>query len=383
MKHISILGATGSIGLQAIDVIKNNKNLFNLNSISIGRNIHELRKILKCFSPELVCVMNKEDCEMLSSEYQNIKFTYGEKGLLEVATFHKSDIIINSLVGNIGLLPTILAIENGKNIALANKETLVTAGHIINEKIRKNNVNLIPIDSEHSAIFQCLNGENKKEIKKIILTASGGSFRDRNRFELRNVTVNETLNHPNWKMGAKITVDSATMVNKGLEVIEAHFLFNIDYEKIDVILHRESIIHSMVEFNDTTIMAQLGTPDMRNPIQYALSYPKRIHSNALSSLDLSKVKTLNFTKLDFERYPCIKLAFDSGKSGGSMTTVYNSANEEAVKLFLNEKIKFLDIETLIYESLKCHDKIENPDLDTILIIDKQVRNFVNTHYKKI
>lgn len=383
MKNVSILGATGSIGIQAIDVIKNNKEHFKLNAISVGKNINELRKILKDFSPELVCVKDKSDCEILSSEYKNIKFTYGNEGLLEVATFHKSDVIINSLVGNIGLLPTIRAIESGKNIALANKETLVTAGHIINEKIKKYEVKLIPIDSEHSAIFQCLNGENKKQINKILLTASGGSFRDKTRDELKNVTIEETLNHPNWKMGAKITVDSATMVNKGLEIIEAHFLFGIDYEKIKVVLHRESIIHSMVEFSDTTIMAQLGTPDMRNPIQYALTYPERISNNNFSFLDFDKIKSLNFSKLDFERYPCVKFAFESGKSGGSMTTVFNSSNEEAVKLFLNGEIKFLDIEKIIYESLHHHNKIENPDLDTILNLDFEIRNFVNLNYKKI
>lgn len=383
MKNISILGATGSIGLQSIDVIKNNRDKFNLNAISIGENIPELRKILNIITPELVCVKNKSDFEKLKIEYPNIKFSYGFDGLLEVATFHKSDTIINSLIGNIGLLPTINAIENNKNIALANKETLVTAGHIINQKIKKHNVNLIPIDSEHSAIFQCLNGENKDSINKIILTASGGSFRDKSRSELKNVTVEDSLKHPNWNMGAKITIDSATMVNKGLEVIEAHFLFNIDYDNIKVLLHKESIIHSMVEFKDKTIIAQMGTPDMRNPIQYALTYPDRIFNNNFVSLDFEKISSLNFSKIDFNRYPCLKMAFESGKIGGSATTVFNSANEEAVKLFLNKEIPFLDIENLIYESLSSHKKIDNPDLDTILSLDKEIRNFVNDSCKKI
>lgn len=383
MKNISILGATGSIGLQSIDVIKNNRDKFNLNAISIGENIPELRKILNIITPELVCVKNKSDFEKLKIEYPNIKFSYGFDGLLEVATFHKSDTVINSLIGNIGLIPTIHAIENNKNIALANKETLVTAGHIINQKIKKHKVNLIPVDSEHSAIFQCLNGENKNDINKIILTASGGSFRDKTRDELKNVTVEDSLKHPNWNMGAKITIDSATMVNKGLEVIEAHFLFNIDYDNIKVLLHKESIIHSMVEFKDMTIIAQMGTPDMRNPIQYALTYPERIFNNDFVSLNFEKLSSLNFSKIDFNRYPCLKMAFESGKIGGSTTTVFNSANEEAVKLFLNREISFLDIENLIYEALSSHKKIDNPDLDTILSLDKEIRNFVNDNCKKI
>ena len=383
MKNISILGATGSIGMQTIDVLKNNKDKFNLKAISVGNNIKVLKEILKDFSPKLVSVKNKEDYETLSKEYKNINFSYSMEGILEVASFHESDIVINSLVGNIGLIPTIHAIENKKTIALANKETLITAGHIINKKLKEFNVDLIPVDSEHSAIFQCLNGENKKSIKRLILTASGGSFRDKTRDELKNVTVEEALNHPNWNMGNKITIDSATMVNKGLEIIEAHFLFNVPYEKIDVVIHKESIIHSMVEFEDTSIIAEMGLPDMRTPIQYALTYPERILNKSFSSLDFSNLTSLNFSKLDFNRYPCVKMAIDSGKIGGSATTVFNSSNEEAVKLFLDKKISFLDIETLIYEALSSHTQITNPDLETILSIDKETRTFVNNFYKKI
>ena len=357
MKNISILGATGSIGLQSIDVIKYNREKFNLKAISVGNNIDKLREILKDFFPDLVCVKNENDIYNLKIDYPNIKFTHGDEGLLEVASYEKSDLIINSLVGNVGLLPTINAIENNKTVALANKETLVTAGHIINEKLKKHNVNLIPIDSEHCAIFQCLNDENPKDINKIILTASGGS--------------------------AKITIDSATMVNKGLEIIEAHFLFGIDYDKIDVVLHKESIIHSMVEFNDKTIMAQMGTPDMKNPIQYALTYPDRIFNESFEQLNLSEIGTLNFSKLDFDRYPCVKMAIDSGKIGGSMTTVFNSSNEEAVKLFLNNQISFLDIEILIYEALNSHSKINSPDLKTILELDCEIRQFVNNFSKTL
>ena len=383
MKNISILGATGSIGLQTIEIIKNNRDKFNLNAISAGENIPKLREILKHVSPELVCVKNKKDYDILVNEYTNINFSYGLEGLLKVATFHKSNTIINGLVGNVGLVPTITAIEHGKNIALANKETLVTGGHIVNEKIKKHNVNLIPVDSEHSAIFQCLNGENIEDIENLILTASGGSFRDKSRKELVNVTLREALKHPNWSMGPKITIDSATMVNKGLEIIEAHFLFNISYDKINVLLHKESIIHSMVEFKDTSIIAQLGTPDMKNPIQYALTYPKRINNTDFKRLNLADIGSLTFSKLDFDRYPCVKMAYDAGISGGSMTTVFNSANEEAVKLFLEEKISFLNIEILIYEALTSHNKINNPDLDTILELDKETRIKVNNHYNKI
>ena len=383
MKNISILGATGSIGLQTIEIIKNNRDKFILNAISVGENICKLREILKYVSPELISVKNKSDYDYLIHEYKNIKFTYGFEGLLEVATFHKSDTIVNGLVGNVGLIPTITAIENYKNIALANKETLVTGGHIVNDKIKQNNVNLIPVDSEHSAIFQCLNGENFEHINKLILTASGGSFRDKKREDLKNVTVKEALKHPNWSMGPKITIDSATMVNKGLEIIEAHFLFNVPYENINVLLHKESIIHSMVEFKDTSVIAQLGTPDMRNPIQYALTYPQRIYNKDFKRLNLEEICNLTFSKVDFNRYPCVKMAYESGITGGSMTTVFNSSNEEAVKLFLEEKISFLDIETLIYHALSSHNTINNPDLNTIIELDKEIRNKVNNHYKTL
>lgn len=383
MKNISILGATGSIGIQSLDVIKNNPNKFKLNSISIGENLNKLREILKYFSPELVCVKNKDDFKRMQTEYPNIKFTYGNEGLLEIATFNKSDIIINSLVGNIGLLPTIYAIESHKNIALANKETLVTAGHIINKKIKQYGVELIPLDSEHSAIFQCLNGENHKDIKNIILTASGGSFRDKTRDELKNVTIEDALKHPNWSMGAKITIDSATMANKGLEIIEAHFLFNVDYQNIKVILHRESIIHSMVEFNDSSIIAQLGTPDMRVPIQYALTYPDRIENKSFKPLNFEEISSLNFSKVDLSRYPCVKMAFDVGKLGGTATTIFNSSNEEAVRLFLSKKISFLDIENLIEKSLSHYKIIEDPDLNTIIELDKEVKSFVYEESKNI
>jgi 1-deoxy-D-xylulose-5-phosphate reductoisomerase len=282
------------------------------------------------------------------------------------------------VIGSVGLNPTLQAIESGKTIAIANKETLVTAGHLVMETAKRNNVALLPVDSEHSAIFQCLQGEQEKTIERLILTASGGSFRDRTRKELEGVTVKEALNHPNWSMGAKITIDSATMMNKGLEVIEAHWLYDIPYEKIDVLLHKESIIHSMVEFQDTSIMAQLGTPDMRVPIQYALSYPDRLPLASSRRLNLAQIGKLHFQEMDTTRFRCMQFAYEAGKKGGTLPTVLNAANEVAVAAFLDEKITFLQIEDLIEKALSKHDVIQNPDLSIIQEVDKEARHYVQT-----
>lgn len=276
MKYINLLGATGSIGTQTLDIIKEHGTEFSLVAMSCGKNISLAREIIQQFKPELVSTINKADAERLKSEFPSITFTYGLEGLMEVATYDKGNIVVNAVMGSIGLKPTLEAIHEGKTICLANKETLVTAGHLVMGKANEKNVPVLPIDSEHSAIFQALQGEKEKNIERLILTASGGSFRDKSRDELENVTVEEALNHPNWSMGTKITIDSATMMNKGFEVIEAHWLFDLPYDKIDVILHKESIIHSMVEFHDSSVIAQLGTPDMRVPIQYSLTYPDRL-----------------------------------------------------------------------------------------------------------
>jgi len=307
LKVISLLGATGSIGKQTLDVIREHRDVFQLAAISVGRNIEAVRGIIQEFSPKLVSVQLKEDYERLKLEFPHVKFTYGDEGLVEVAVYPDSEIVVNAVIGSIGLPATIQAIKEKKKIALANKETLVTAGHIVMDMANQYGVPIIPVDSEHSAIFQCLQGEQKKNIERLIITASGGSFRDKKRSELENVTVNEALNHPNWSMGKKITIDSATMMNKGLEVIEAHWLFNIPYEKIDVLLHRESTIHSMVEFHDSSIIAQLGTPDMRVPIQYALTYPDRLPLVNSNRLNLATLKTLHFEEMDFERFRCLNL----------------------------------------------------------------------------
>ncbi|MFC3882540.1 1-deoxy-D-xylulose-5-phosphate reductoisomerase [Bacillus songklensis] len=378
MKRIALLGATGSIGQQTLDVIRLHPEQFQLVSMSIGQNIEEAKKIIKEFSPKVVSVLKKEDRDALNLEFDHISFVYDEEGLIEVVSHPDADIVVTAVVGSVGLVPTLEAIKLGKTIALANKETLVTAGHIVMETASKYEVSILPVDSEHSAIYQCLQGEREKAIERIILTASGGSFRDKRREELEGVTVSQALNHPNWSMGAKITIDSATMMNKGLEVIEAHWLFQMPYEKIDVVLHKESIIHSMVEFQDTSVIAQLGTPDMRVPIQYALTYPERMAFPQTKRLNLWEIGTLHFSRMDFERFRCLAFAFEAGKQGGTMPTVLNAANEEAVDAFLKEKLTFLQIEDVLQEALESHTIVQNPCLDTIKEVDSKTRDFVKS-----
>jgi len=378
-KKIAILGASGSIGTQTVDVIRNNPDKFELVAASVGTNIDYLNDLIKEFKTlKVVSVSNDLDVEKVISD--NIKIYSGINGLCEVATYNNNDILITAVVGSVGLKPTIMAIEKGINIGLANKETLVTAGHIIMPLIKKHNINLYPVDSEHSAIFQCLNGENKKEVNKLILTASGGSFRDKTRDELNDVSIEDALNHPNWSMGAKITIDSATMFNKGLEVIEAHHLFGIDYDDIEVLIHRQSIIHSMVEFADFSVMAQLGTPDMRLPIQYAITFPERLEIINSKRLNLAEIGTLDFKVADLVRYKALALAYRAGRVGGSMPTVLNAANEVAVDLFLKGSIKFIEIEDMVEKAMDQHQVIANPTLDEIYIIDQQIREEL---YKKV
>jgi 1-deoxy-D-xylulose-5-phosphate reductoisomerase len=374
LKKISLMGATGSIGTQTLDVIREHPEEFKLTALSVGKNIDGARKMIAEFHPFLVSVQREEDAELLRKDVPtSVKVLYGEEGLVQVACHQDADILVNAVLGSVGLYPTLQAIEAGKTIAIANKETLVTAGHIVMEAARKKGVALLPVDSEHSAIFQALQGEKEKNIEKLVITASGGSFRDRTRDELVGVTVKEALNHPNWSMGAKITIDSASMMNKGLEVIEAHWLFDIPYDKIDVLQHRESIIHSMIQFHDTSVMAQLGTPDMRVPIQYALTYPDRLERPVGKRLDLAEIGQLHFEKMDFERFRCLGFAYEAGRTGGSMTTVLNAANEAAVALFLDNKISFLGIEELIERALNEHKVIRKPDLETIREIDRRTR----------
>lgn len=378
MKLISLLGATGSIGTQTIDIIREHPTEFRLAAFSVGKNINLARKLIGDFKPELVSVQDYSDCHTLKAEFPQTNFTYGNEGLIEVAVFEKSEILVNAVLGSVGLHPTLQAIECGKVIAIANKETLVTAGHLVMEAATKNNVRLLPVDSEHSAIFQALQGEKDKNIERLILTASGGSFRERSREELENVTVQEALNHPNWSMGAKITIDSATMMNKGLEVIEAHWLFHMPYEKIDVLLHKESIIHSMVEFHDSSIIAQLGTPDMRVPIQYALTFPDRVPLSTATRLNLASIGKLHFQEMDVERFRCLQYAYMAGNKGGTMPTVLNAANETAVAAFLAGKIRFLQIEDLIERALSTHQTINHPSLTMIEEVDKETRQYVHS-----
>lgn len=366
MKNIAILGASGSVGQQALDVIREHNSQFNLVALSVGKNIAYAQNIIEEFHPELVSVQHEEDLDKL--KHLDVDLVHGEEGLLAVATYSNADLLLNSILGSIGLRPTMAAIDAGKDIALANKETLVVAGELVMAKAKEKNVKILPVDSEHSAIFQCLNGEHQKDINKLIITASGGSFRDLKRADLKNVTLEDALNHPNWSMGQKITIDSATMMNKGLEVIEAKWLFDLNIDQIETVLHKESIIHSMVEFNDTSVIAQLGTPDMRTPIQYAFTYPKRAFRDA-ERLNLAQIGQLNFKEMDFNRFKCIHFAYEAIKIGGTMPVVLNAVNEVAVHKFLNNEISFLKIEDMIEEAMKEHEVIEHPDLETILKID--------------
>lgn len=371
MKNIAVLGASGSIGTQAIDVIERHPNEFNLVAFTVGKNIAYAQKIVEKHRPDIVSVQHEEDVEAFLDYDVNV--VSGKEGLITVATYAKNDLVLNALLGSVGLEPTMRAIESRKDIALANKETLVVAGELVMAHARRYDVNILPVDSEHAAIFQCLNGEDHKQIKKITITASGGSFRDLSRDALENVTVEDALNHPNWSMGHKITIDSATMMNKGFEVIEAKWLFDLDISKIETILHKESIIHSMVEFVDTSVMAQLGTPDMRMPIQYAFTYPKRIEHRA-PSLNLAEVAQLHFKAMDFDRYRCLQYAYDAIKIGGTMPVVLNAVNEVAVAKFLNKEIRFLDIERLIKREMDQHEVIQNPTLEQILALDAHYKN---------
>ncbi len=375
-KRIAILGATGSIGIQSVDVISHHPELFELIALSVGHQMNKLRDILKEVTPQYVCVIEKEDYEVLKEEYPHIHFVYGDEGLMTIATLDNVDIVLNGIVGFAGLRPTIAAIEAKKDIALANKETLVVAGHIITKLVKEHGVKLLPVDSEHSAIFQCLNGEHHSEINRLIITASGGSFRDKTREELKHVTVSDALKHPNWSMGANITIDSASMFNKGLEIIEAKWLFDLDFDDIDVIMHPESIIHSMVEFKDGAVMAQLGSPDMRLPIQYALTYPNRIEIVNSKMLDFKTMKNLTFRELDEVRFPAIKIAYAVGRAGESYPAVLNGAKEMATQLFLKGQVPFLEIEDSVVAALKAHQVIMNPNLDELIATDAWARNFV-------
>jgi len=380
-KHISLLGATGSIGIQTIDILREHPQEFKLMAFSAGRNLDKTREIIREFTPSLVSVQEEKDAILLKKEFPGIELAYGSTGLIDVATHPDSTVLVNAVLGSVGLESTLEAIKQQKTIALANKETLVTAGHLVMAEAEKYNAPVLPVDSEHSALFQSMNGEKRNQVSRLILTASGGSFRDLTRKDLESVTIQDALNHPNWSMGAKITIDSATMMNKGLEVIEAQVLFDMPYDDIEVVMHRESIIHSMVEFHDTSVMAQLGTPDMRVPIQYALSYPDRLPRHNAKRLNLVEIGKLHFEEMNLERFHALKLAYDAGRAGGTMTTVLNAANEAAVSMFLKGEIRFLQIEEFIERAMDQHEIIGSPDLETILHVDSQTRKAVQDMLK--
>ena len=381
MKKIALLGSTGSIGTQTLDVVRHYPENFQVTALAASSNITRLEEQIREFGPKMAVVFNEEKALELKRNIQDldVKVLSGMDGLLTAATEESADIVLTAVVGMIGIRPTIAAIEAGKDIALANKETLVTAGHLIMPLAKEKGVKILPVDSEHSAIFQSLQGENRGQIHKILLTASGGPFRGRTLEQMKNVQVEDALKHPNWVMGRKITIDSATMVNKGLEVIEARWLFDVGLDQIQVVVHPESVIHSAVEFDDSAVIAQLGTPDMRLPIQYALFYPDRKPLGG-EWLDLFKLGTLHFEQPNLEVFKGLQLAYDAMKIGGSMPTVFNAANEMAVAKFLDRKIKFLDIPEIIGEAMEKHTAVKSPSLEVILDTEKATYEFIESRW---
>ncbi|MBN4067790.1 MAG: 1-deoxy-D-xylulose-5-phosphate reductoisomerase [Alkaliphilus sp.] len=381
MKKISILGSTGSIGLQTVEIVREHLDKFKIIGIAAMSNIEKLEEQINEFKPEIVAVFNEEKAKILASKInEKTKIVSGMQGLIEVATHDRVDIVLNSVVGSVGMIPTYHAILSKKNIALANKETLVVAGKIIMQEAIKNNVSIIPVDSEHSAIFQCLQGESVKDIEKIILTASGGPFRKMSKENLKSAKYYDALKHPNWDMGRKISIDSATLMNKGLEVIEAKWLFDISCEDIDVVVHPQSIIHSMVEFSDSSVIAQMGLPSMKLPIQYALTYPTR-EKSSIPKLKLSEIRTLTFEEPDLDRFPCLQLAYDAIKIGGTMPCVLNGANEVLVSKYLKEEISFYDIPKYVEKAMNKHSSFDYTSLDELLEVDKWVRNWIMNELK--
>lgn len=380
MKRISILGSTGSIGTQTLDVVRKNKDI-EVVAITAGRNIDLLEEQIREFRPKLACVTTEELAKELSVKVKDIdiKIVCGMDGLIEAATHKEAQIVVTAIVGMIGIVPTIEAIKAGKDIALANKETLVTAGHIIMPLAKECKVKILPVDSEHSAIFQSLNGENHSQIEKILLTASGGPFRGRTIEEMREIKVEDALKHPNWAMGRKITIDSATMVNKGLEVMEAKWLFDVELSKVQVVVHPQSVIHSMVQFVDGGIMAQLGTPDMRLPIQYALYYPDRKFLDT-GRLDFFALKNMTFEAPDPVNFRGLGLAYEAAEKGGNIPTAFNAANEKAVALFLDRKIKFLEIPEIIECAMKEATYINNPSVEEILATERAAYELIESRW---
>lgn len=380
MKKIAILGSTGSIGTQTLEVVRNNRDI-KVVALAAGSNIRLLEQQIREFRPKLAAVWSEENAKQLRLMVRDLptKIVWGMEGLLEVAQIPESEILVTAIVGMIGIRPTVAAIRAGKNIALANKETLVTAGHIIMPLAKERKVSILPVDSEHSAIFQSLNGERQNHISKILLTASGGPFRGKKRQELEHIRPEDALKHPNWSMGRKITIDSSTLVNKGLEVMEVKWLFDVDPERIQVVVQPQSIIHSMVEFDDGAVIAQLGTPDMKLPIQYALYYPQRRYLPG-DRLDFWKLSQITFEKPDTETFRGLILAYRALREGGSMPTVYNAANEKAVSLFLDGKIRYLDITDIIEDCMDSHLTLTSPSVEDILGVEREVYERIESRW---
>ena len=382
MKKICLLGSTGSIGRQTIEIINDNIKDFSLVGVSCGKNINELRKILLSNKNiKFACVQDEKNISLLEEEFKDVTFYYGNEGLIKLIDSSSCDMVVNALVGFVGFIPSVHTISKNIDLALANKESLVVGGEIINDLLKKSTSKLYPIDSEHVALAKCLKGKKKKEIKRLVITASGGSFRDLSREELTNVTKEDALKHPSWSMGEKITIDSATMMNKGFEIIEAKHLFNLPLKKIDVLLHDESVIHSLVEFVDNSYLADLGPADMKVPISYALYEGKRQKINT-KVLKLEEMGTLHFRKLDLKRYPCIEYALRSIKTGGTLPCVLNASNEEAVYAFLRNEISFLEIEEIINLMISSHRVIDNPTIEDIVYIDKLTRKLTIEEIKR-
>ena len=380
MKKIAILGSTGSIGTQTLEVVRENKDI-EVSGLAAGNNIERLEAQIREFAPKVVAVWSEERAKELADKVRDldVKIVSGMEGLIEVSTLPEVEILVTAIVGMIGIRPTIAAITAGKHIALANKETLVTAGHIIMPLAKEHGVSILPVDSEHSAIFQSLQGGQERALHKILLTASGGPFRGRRWEDLQNVQVEDALKHPNWEMGRKITIDSSTMVNKGLEVIEAKWLFGVEVDQIEVVVQPQSIIHSMVEYVDGAVIAQLGTPDMKLPIQYALYYPERRYLPG-DRLDFRGLAQLTFEEPDLETFYGLRLAYEAGKAGGSLPTVFNAANEKAVSKFLNREIRFLEIPEMIQACMEAHKNIANPSVDEILQTEAETYDYIDSRW---
>lgn len=373
-KKISILGSTGSIGTQAVEVISKLSENFEVVSLSAGDNIEKIRQQIQQLAPKNVCVKSQTNAQILQKEFKNINVLYGDFGLEEICADKENEMILVAVSGKVGLKPTLKAIDNGIDIALANKETLVMAGDIVIKRAKEKQVLILPVDSEHSAIHQCI--RNREDIKRLIITASGGPFRTKSIDDIKKATVEETLHHPKWNMGKKITIDSATLMNKGLEVIEAHHLFDMNYQNIKVVVHPQSIVHSAVECYDGSVIAQLGFPSMHIPIQYALTYPKRLEGIKTDSFDFAKAARLDFEEPDLEKFPCLNLAYEAGKAGGTYTVCLNAANEEAVFAFLDGKISLWQIYEITRKMIDSHVNIPSPDIETIIEQDKITREKV-------